>query len=88
MTKPVRHLICRLTDDTLRQCPDLRRGQAMWNLCLELWPERTEPLRCTEFDPFYNDSVCSSFIDAVVYGRDQPTLRELAELGYFAAEAD
>lgn len=44
--------------------PELRAGQALWNVTVELWPDIANPLRGTEVDPFYDDSKIGAFIMA------------------------
>jgi hypothetical protein len=44
--------------------PGYRRGQAAFNLMLEIAREQAERLRGTAYDPFYNDQVVDRFVTA------------------------
>ncbi|CAB4126818.1 hypothetical protein UFOVP75_35 [uncultured Caudovirales phage] len=53
------------TDDTMKRCPELRRGQAMWAAAVDLWPALSAPLSCTSIDPFDDDDLCLPFMLAL-----------------------
>ena len=46
----------------MRYFPSLRYGQAVFNEAANLFPEKTESLRGTEDDCFYDDSKVSAFL--------------------------
>lgn len=41
--------------------PEWRRGQTYFNVLYDLDPDLANEVRGTEFDPFYNDSICPDF---------------------------
>jgi len=43
-----------------------RLGQAVFNFCLYLFPEKTELCRATSLDPFHNDKAIDAFLDVVM----------------------
>ena len=46
----------------MKHFPSLRYGQAMFNEAANLFPEKTESLRGTEDDCFYDDSKVPAFL--------------------------
>ena len=44
------------------QNPELRFGQAMWNIAHDKKPDVVRPLVGTEYDPFYDNSRVNDFI--------------------------
>lgn len=45
--------------------PEYRRGQALFNACLELYPDIANQLRGTDCDPFHNDKRIDAFLGRV-----------------------
>ena len=51
----------RLALDRLREHPEWRRGQALFNALYELHPHAADRLRATPADPFYDDQRIPAF---------------------------
>ena len=62
MTEDELNELYRRVRAAMKHFPSLRYGQAMFNEALSLFPEKTEKLRGTEDDCFYDDSKVSAFL--------------------------
>lgn len=64
-----------------RQCPDWRRGQALFNALHDMYPSLAERIRGTAADPFNNDSreCVQAFAAAVMEGMGDVVLRPRQE---------
>ena len=49
-----------------RHNPDLRIGQAVFNLAFELFPEWAEMIRSSDVDPFFLDEKVEDFLKSSV----------------------
>jgi len=49
--------------DYMTKYPHSRHGQAIINICLEMYPEATHELSGSEYDCFYNDKKICIFIE-------------------------
>lgn len=54
-----------LLDIYLKEFPYMRKGQAVFNLAYDFFPEKANELRATSLDPFYNDEKQDSFVKAL-----------------------
>lgn len=62
MTEEELNELHRRVSIAMKHFPSLRYGQAMFNEALSLFPEKTESLRGTEDDCFYDDSKVPAFL--------------------------
>lgn len=49
--------------NTMIKYPQWRYGQTVFNVMYDLFPDRANKYRGSEFDPFYRDDVADMFID-------------------------
>ena len=43
-----------------------RKGQYLFNVMLQIYPEAVEKLRATEYDPFHYDERCIDFLKELI----------------------
>jgi hypothetical protein len=55
--------IIKLTEETIKLHPYLRKGQTLFNIIYERCPEIANQIRSTENDPFYLDSRIDNFFN-------------------------
>lgn len=58
-------IIYGLVADKMRQNPNWRFGQTVFNVCHKMYPECVNMLRATEYDCFYDNRKVAVFLDKV-----------------------
>ena len=53
-------VLTRVTDLMLAMCPEMRKGQCLFNALYKLYPEIANDIRGTDNDCFYDDSKISN----------------------------
>lgn len=62
LSKDQRIEFIKQTEETLKEFPDLRIGQVMFNVLYEINPDLADSIRSTDLGPFYDDTRIRKFI--------------------------
>ena len=57
--------IFKLTNETIKKHPYLRKGQTLFNILYEQYPDIANQIRSTENDPFYLDKRIDNFFNEI-----------------------